>query len=62
MTQSLRESLLKVHSQESLIFHIYVTFSIAFSNIITIICTPMLLIHFFVVLVNEGDFSHQAPT
>ena len=30
---------------------------------ITIICSPMLLIHFsFSVLVNESDFSRQAPT
>ena len=48
MTRSLHESLSKVQGRESLIFQTYVTFSIDFPKIhITIICLPMLLIHFF---------------
>ena len=48
MTRSLHESLSKVQGRESFIFQTYVTFSIDFPNInITIICLPMLLIHFF---------------
>ena len=49
MTRSLHESLSKVQGRESLIFQTYVTFFISFRNIyITIICTPMLLTHFFI--------------
>ena len=33
--------------KESLIFQTYVTFSIDFPNLIMIICSPVLLIHFF---------------
>ena len=48
MTRSLHESLSKVQGRESLIFQTYVTFSVDFPKIhITIICLPMLLIHFF---------------
>ena len=48
MTRSLHESLSKVQGRKSLIFQTYVTFSIDFRKIhITIICLPILLIHFF---------------
>ena len=48
MTRSLHESLSKVQGRESLIFQTYVTFSVDFRKIhITIICLPILLIHFF---------------
>ena len=47
MTRSRHESLSKVQGRECLIFQTYVTFSIDFPKHITIICSPMLLIHFF---------------
>ena len=57
MTRSLHESLSKVHGRESLIFQTYVTFSIDFRKIhITIICLPMLLIHFFCYLGKRRRF------
>ena len=61
MTQRLHESLSKVQVRESLIFQ--TTFSIDFPNTYNdYYCSPMLLIHFFVVLVKEGDFSLPVPT
>ena len=57
------ESLSKVQGRESLIFQIYVTFSIDFPIIyITIICSPMLLTHFSCYFGNEGDFLLPAHT
>ena len=52
MTRSPHESLSKVQGRESLIFQLH----------ISIISSPMLLIHFFVILVNESDFSRPEPT
>ena len=53
------ESLSKVHTRESLIFQIYVTFSTDFWNIyITIICSPIdCWFISLVILVNKCDFS-----
>ena len=47
MTQSLHVSLSRVQGRESLIFQTYVTFPIIFQRYKTIICSPVLLIHFF---------------
>ena len=59
MTWSLHESLSKVQGGESLIFQTYVTFSIDFQHISLL---ANVIDSFFVVLVNEGDFSRPAPT
>ena len=41
------ESLSKVQGRESLIFQTYATFSVDFPNTYNVMCSPMLLIHFF---------------
>ena len=62
MTWSLHESLSKVQGGESLIFQTYVTFSIDFQNIYNGYLLANVIDSFFLVLVNEGDFSRPAPT
>ena len=55
--QSLHESLSKVQGRKSLIFQTYVSFSIIFQSIyIMIICSPMLLIHFFCYFGKQRQF------
>ena len=63
MTRSWNESLSKVQGRESLIFQTYVTFPVDFPNTYNdYLLANVIDSFFFVILVNESDFSRPAPT